>query len=393
MKLSQVREDVIETSKKLLYSGLVARTWGNVSRRLDGNHFVITPSGRDYESLRREDIVIMNISDGRSWGTVRPSSEKGVHLAGYRDCDDVGFIIHTHQTEASVISAYEKAFELPVEGIASLEPIPCAAYGFPGTAELSDNVAAAFDKGRCRVVLMAHHGAVCFGREGLETLRIASELEVFCTLFIRRAFERYIGRPSRMDDPVYELLLSDQGAAMPRTVVPLLNSERQGDAVIFHLRDGSSALMDELLEERPEGTEIAIHRAIYESRPDIGAIRHSVTPATVAVSALGGPLGAYLDDFAQINGVTMEEADLTAESVAAALGNRHGVLLTANGALCCGKTAADAEAHAIVTEKNARTRMFAPLFPDRPLNTLDPDDGERMRRFYLESYAARFDER
>ena len=37
------REDVIALSHDLLDHGLVVRTWGNVSARVRGNAFVITP--------------------------------------------------------------------------------------------------------------------------------------------------------------------------------------------------------------------------------------------------------------------------------------------------------------------------------------------------------------
>ena len=141
MNLTEARNQVIDMGIKLLQTGLIARTWGNVSSRVDKNHFVITPSGRDYTGLTPEEIVITNISDGRSWGDVHPSSEKGVHLAGYRYFKDVNFIIHTHQPEASVLSALEMDMDANIAGSFLRGCIPCAEYGFPGTDELRDAVA------------------------------------------------------------------------------------------------------------------------------------------------------------------------------------------------------------------------------------------------------------
>ena len=97
---------MIEAGKRLLHSGLIARTWGNVSCRINENQFVITPSGRSYENLKPEEIVIVNISDGRPWGNVLPSSESGVHREVYRLRPEINFVIHTHQPEASVMSAW-----------------------------------------------------------------------------------------------------------------------------------------------------------------------------------------------------------------------------------------------------------------------------------------------
>ncbi|MBQ1251361.1 MAG: class II aldolase/adducin family protein, partial [Firmicutes bacterium] len=198
MELREARENVIQMGIKLLQTGLIARTWGNVSSRLDENHFVITPSGRDYEDLTPEEIVIVNITDGRSWGDVRPSSEKGVHLVGYKNMKDVDFIIHTHQPEASVLSAIGIDIATDAAGIAFGTKIPCAKYGFPGTDELRDNVEDAID-GENRVVLMAHHGAVCLGKDNEDALRFAASLEMMASYRIRRAFEDYLNRPMRMD--------------------------------------------------------------------------------------------------------------------------------------------------------------------------------------------------
>ena len=46
MTLHEAKETVVLAGKKLVESGLIARTWGNVSCRISDSHFVITPSGR-----------------------------------------------------------------------------------------------------------------------------------------------------------------------------------------------------------------------------------------------------------------------------------------------------------------------------------------------------------
>lgn len=48
-----LRTCICETGRELLENGLVARTWGNVSARADGGHYLVTPSGMDYGALRR----------------------------------------------------------------------------------------------------------------------------------------------------------------------------------------------------------------------------------------------------------------------------------------------------------------------------------------------------
>ena len=102
MDIMQAKLDVVRAGKLLCERGLIQRTWGNVSCRIDEESFVITPSGRDYMGLTPDDIVLVKISDLSYEGDIKPSSEKGVHAACYRLRSDVNFVIHTHQTMASV---------------------------------------------------------------------------------------------------------------------------------------------------------------------------------------------------------------------------------------------------------------------------------------------------
>jgi L-fuculose-phosphate aldolase len=58
--LNHIRNLIIETGKKLVKEGYVARSWGNISIRIDENYMLITPSGRTYEDLTENDIVLVN---------------------------------------------------------------------------------------------------------------------------------------------------------------------------------------------------------------------------------------------------------------------------------------------------------------------------------------------
>lgn len=80
----QAKEEVILAGNELAARGLVARTWGNVSCRIDENNFAITPSGIAYERLTPENIVVVDVHTLEHKGDVKPSSEKGIHAAAYR---------------------------------------------------------------------------------------------------------------------------------------------------------------------------------------------------------------------------------------------------------------------------------------------------------------------
>ena len=75
------RQEIINIGKQLHDQGLLVRTWGNISCRLDKDRILITPSGIMYEDLTPEMIAEVNLKD-LSWeGKCKPSSELLVHVA------------------------------------------------------------------------------------------------------------------------------------------------------------------------------------------------------------------------------------------------------------------------------------------------------------------------
>ncbi len=337
--MSGEREAVVAAGKKLLAEGLIARTWGNVSSRR-GNRMWITPSGRSYEGLRSDEIVPMEIAAGDDSGGMNPSSEWRVHRAIYRERRDISFIIHTHQKEASVFSTL--GLELPLgQGRA----VPVAAYGFPGSADLEAAVAAVL--GSADGVLMANHGILAFGKDGESAFAFAREMERLAALEIEKALG------DKACD-LYAFVLS----AM--TAIPLASVSSFADMTA----------------------------AIRARRRDIVAVLPVRSEAVLAFSRLRRNLCPYLDDFAQIIGAEMSWAPQDPQAIAAAFGDRHGVFLAGAGALMGGATAADAQAAALIAEKNCRAFFAGRLF--QGANPLGAKEAAALRRFYLDVYSRRY---
>ena len=72
MDILEAKRIVVEAGKQLVATGLIARTWGNVSCKVSDTQFVITPSGRAYESLTEDDIVLVNMDDLSYDGDIKP---------------------------------------------------------------------------------------------------------------------------------------------------------------------------------------------------------------------------------------------------------------------------------------------------------------------------------
>lgn len=386
MRLKEARIQVIETAQGLLRSGLVARSWGNISCRLNENQFVITPSGRSYLDLQPEEIVIVNIIDENHWGNVVPSVEVGIHRDIYNLRSDINAVIHTHQTEASALSAMDAG--LPAKYDAAFGgSVRCGAYGFPGSKELRHNIQEEFLNGAGNAVLMSHHGAVCCGGDLGEAFRCAFILERTCEQYFFAACKRTYGKSWYPTMFVYEKLFEEQEREFPSVIPYLGNGDMvEGTPKIYGEIEGGSFS----LSEDPDLTE-QVFNGIFEARPDILHIRQLITPEILTYSALGRDMATYIDDFAQINGPTMVCAPSDdPQAIVKALGQNQGVLLTNGGALCCGSTEDDVAALALVTEKNAHAALIPTFFPGKEAAPVSLEDCEKMRKFYLEEYSKRF---
>lgn len=190
MEESKARKLVVDTGKDLLDTGLVARTWGNVSCRLNEDNIVITPSGLDYTKTGEEDIVRMNLTTGDWQGIHKPSGERKVHIAAYQVYPEVNFVIHTHQTYASALGlAGFQHMDITSEEKDRLGGIMLAEYGLPGTKKLTNAVKLAL-QGGAKVVLMKHHGVLICGSSKEETMGKAILLEEICRRNIKGGYEK-----------------------------------------------------------------------------------------------------------------------------------------------------------------------------------------------------------
>jgi L-fuculose-phosphate aldolase len=179
---------VYESGKKLLQLGLVAGTWGNISMRMDENSMVITPSGRNYEQVEPEEMVVVQLDDLSYEGSVKPSSELKLHAEIYKTRKNINAVIHTHQMNASTVAAARREVPPILDDQAQLlgPSVRVADYALPNTKKIVKATIKAL-KGR-NAALMANHGAVCIGRDMEEAFWACQVLEKACKAFIEAEF-------------------------------------------------------------------------------------------------------------------------------------------------------------------------------------------------------------
>ena len=94
--LEKLKEEVYRANMDLPKYGLVTFTWGNVSGiDREKGLFVIKPSGVEYDKLRPEDMVVVDLEGNKVEGEYNPSSDTPTHVVLYNEFPNIGGIVHT----------------------------------------------------------------------------------------------------------------------------------------------------------------------------------------------------------------------------------------------------------------------------------------------------------
>ncbi len=177
------REEVCFLGRRMLKSGLVAGSWGNISRRL-GDVMLITPSGMDYDVIKSEDIVATDLVTGEIVGRRVPSSEAKMHRAIYENREDVYAIVHTHSVYAGVLAVTHTPLPPVLEELAQTTGgvVEVAPYALAGTEKLARNVVVTLAKKGA--ALLANHGVVAVGRNLEEAFYTAQVVERAAKIYV-----------------------------------------------------------------------------------------------------------------------------------------------------------------------------------------------------------------
>lgn len=129
--LEKLKEEVYQANLELPRQGLIKYTWGNASAiDRETNLFVIKPSGIDYETLKAEDMVVCDLEGNVVEGQLNPSSDTATHAVLYRSFPEIGGIVHTHSTWATIWA--QAGLDVPAMGTTHADTfygsVPCARF-------------------------------------------------------------------------------------------------------------------------------------------------------------------------------------------------------------------------------------------------------------------------
>jgi len=129
--LEALKEEVFQANLELPKHGLIKYTWGNVSAVDRAEKlFVIKPSGVDYETMTASDMVVCDFDGKVVEGELNPSSDTPTHAYLYQHFPEIGGVVHTHSTWATIWA--QAGLDVPAMGTTHADTfygaVPCARY-------------------------------------------------------------------------------------------------------------------------------------------------------------------------------------------------------------------------------------------------------------------------
>lgn len=106
----ELKEQVFRANLDLVRYNLVIFTWGNVSAR-EGDYIVIKPSGINYDAMKADDMVVLDLDGNKIEGKYNPSSDTPTHLELYKAFPEIKGITHTHSNYATSFAQAGKPIE------------------------------------------------------------------------------------------------------------------------------------------------------------------------------------------------------------------------------------------------------------------------------------------
>ncbi len=184
MRYEQERQSLIDCALQMKAEQLVKGSGGNVSLRMPDDLVLVTPSAMAYETMRPEDVVVVDLQGRVVEGGRRPTSDLAAILYVFRHMPRVRATIHTHQPYATALSLV--ADELPADFVTVIDELNGAVRVAPFTRSSDEGMGVQTVEyaGNSDAVILKHHGVMALGTSVQGALSAAVSLEEGCRCYL-----------------------------------------------------------------------------------------------------------------------------------------------------------------------------------------------------------------
>jgi L-ribulose-5-phosphate 4-epimerase len=186
-----LKQRVLDANLQLPKYGLVTFTWGNVSE-IDRELGVIAikPSGVEYDNMKVNDIVVVDLDGNRIEGTMNPSSDTATHIELYKAYPGIGGVVHTHSRHATTWA--QAGLDIPALGTTHADyfygDIPCTRNLTPaeiagdyekntGLVIIEEFARRGIDAQAVPSVIVSGHAPFSWGKNAIDAVHNAVVLE------------------------------------------------------------------------------------------------------------------------------------------------------------------------------------------------------------------------
>lgn len=186
--VTAVKKQMIAFCKIMNARGWLAAADGNVSFRVSDKQILITPTGKNKAFITAKDIAVITLDNKIVTGA--PSGERLMHLEVYKSTPLATAVVHAHPPSPIAWSiARPELKELPSESmseaILSVGSIPIVPYARPGTLDMGTKLHPYLPKSRA--LILARHGAICWGETLEEAYNGIERLEAISVILAKAA--------------------------------------------------------------------------------------------------------------------------------------------------------------------------------------------------------------
>ncbi|MBC86291.1 MAG: aldolase [Bdellovibrionaceae bacterium] len=178
-----IADEIVAVCKRLYRRNCLAAADGNISFRVSDDRILMTPTGISKAFMHPQEMALLDINGDVLIG--KPSGERKMHLAVYRNCPQAKAVVHAHPPTAIAWSvARPDLKELPSQSLSEVilaaGSIPFASYARPGEEAMGTVLEEFLPEHRA--LILSRHGALTWGESlneawmGMERIEHVSQI-------------------------------------------------------------------------------------------------------------------------------------------------------------------------------------------------------------------------